>query len=147
MASEAEPISPAPARTTGPRRPDALHLREVEPADGQAVHALLTANIPGVLEDRGRWLRRWQWQYWDNPFRADRPAGWVLTDGDHIVGHLGAVYVPFRVGSRTNDRHDRGRLRRRAGRARTRRRLRRLATRQDFLRRRARLHPLGHHRE
>jgi len=75
------------------------NLRQVEPNDGEAIHALLAANIPGILEDRGRWLRRWQWQHWENPFRGDRPAGWVLTDGDRIVGHLGAVYVPFRTGS------------------------------------------------
>lgn len=75
-----------------------LRLRTAEPSDGEAIHALLTANIPGIIGDRGRWLRRWQWQYWSNPFRGHRPAGWVLVDADRIVGHLGAVYVPFRVG-------------------------------------------------
>jgi len=73
-------------------------LRPVLPGDGEAIHALLVANIAGVLEDRGRWLRRWQWQCWDNPFRQQRPAGWVMVDGERIVGHLGAVYVPLRVG-------------------------------------------------
>ncbi len=78
--------------------PGALRLRTVKPSDGEAIHALLAANIPGILGDRGRWLRRWQWQYWTNPFRGGRPAGWVLTDEEQIAGHLGAVYVPFRVG-------------------------------------------------
>ncbi len=86
------------ATTTDPRSSAGLILRAVGPSDGEAIHALLAANIPGILEDRGRWLRRWRWQYWDNPFRGVRPAGWVLTDGERIVGHLGAVYVPFRTG-------------------------------------------------
>jgi len=73
-------------------------LRTVEPADGDAIHALLVASIAGVLGDRGRWLRRWHWRCWDNPYRRDRPAGWVLVEHDRVVGHLGAVYVPLRVG-------------------------------------------------
>jgi hypothetical protein len=88
-ASTAATASPAAA---------ALELRPALPGDGEAIHALLVANIAGVLEDRGRWLRRWQWQCWDNPFRQGRPAGWVMVDGERIVGHLGAVYVPLRVG-------------------------------------------------
>ena len=86
------PPGPAPAGA-------GLTLRPVEPKDAEAIHALLVAAIPDVLADRQRWLSRWVWQYWDNPYRRDRPAGWVLVDGDLIVGHLGAVYVPLRVGS------------------------------------------------
>lgn len=77
----------------------ALHLRTADPADGEAIHALLVANMPGILANRDRWLRRWHWQRWDNPYRCNRPTGWVLTQDDRIVGHLGAVYLPLRIGS------------------------------------------------
>ncbi|MBI4580854.1 MAG: hypothetical protein HY718_14190 [Planctomycetes bacterium] len=73
-------------------------IRPVEPADGPALHGLLTACLLDVLADRDRWLARWRWQCWDNPFRQGRPAGWVIVDGDNIVGHLGAVYLPLLIG-------------------------------------------------
>jgi len=75
-------------------------LRPVDPADGEAIHALLVANIDGVLGDRSRWLRRWHWKGWDNPYRKGRPTGWVLVEKDRIVGHLGAVYIPLRIGTK-----------------------------------------------
>lgn len=75
-------------------------IRAVERGDGPALHALLTASIPDVLPDRARWLARWEWQYWQNPFRKDRPAGWVFADADRILGHLGVVYLPMRIGDR-----------------------------------------------
>jgi len=82
-----------------PRARSAALLRPIEPEDAEAVHALLTRAIPDVLTDRQRWLARWRWQYWENPYRQDRPAGWVLANGGGIVGHLGAVHVPLRVGA------------------------------------------------
>lgn len=68
--------------------------RPVRPEDAESLHALLLARLPDVPEDLGRWLARWNWQYRDNPFRQDRPAGWVLCAGGRVVGHLGAVWVP-----------------------------------------------------
>ncbi|HOA74769.1 MAG TPA: hypothetical protein PL151_05095 [Phycisphaerae bacterium] len=73
-------------------------IRPVEPDDAPAIHSLLTASIPDVLSDRERWLARWHWQYWNNPYRQGRPAGFVLAEGDRVLGHLGAVYLPIRVG-------------------------------------------------
>ena len=85
-------------RSTGSSQSSSgLSLRPVGPEDAEAVHDLLVASIPDVLADRSRWLARWRWQYWDNPYREDRAAGWVLADGDRIVGHLGAVHIPLRV--------------------------------------------------
>lgn len=75
-----------------------VRVRPVEPSDAPAVHRLLVASLPDVLADRDRWLARWRWQYWDNPYRQDRPAGFVLTDGSQVYGHLGAVYVPLCLG-------------------------------------------------
>jgi hypothetical protein len=68
----------------------------VELGDGPAIHTLLTSCIPDVLPDSARWLARWRWQYWENPFRRERPAGYVLADGDRVLGHLGAVHLPLR---------------------------------------------------
>lgn len=73
-------------------------LRPVQPADADRIHQLLLSTLPDVLPDRRRWRARWLWQYWDNPFRLNRPAGWVLEEADKIVGHLGAVHVPLRIG-------------------------------------------------
>lgn len=73
-------------------------IRPVQPEDAPEVHAVLTACLPDVLPDRDRWLARWQWQYWDNPHRQGRPAGYVLADNARILGHLGVVYLPLRVG-------------------------------------------------
>jgi len=98
MPTDAQPQPTDAGLTEGNPAPTGLHLRLVEPADAEAVHALLAAALPGILQDRGRWLRRYQWQYRDNPFRQNRPAGWVLLDDRQIVGHLGAVYVPLRIG-------------------------------------------------
>lgn len=89
---ESASASSAPA----PGRP--LTLRPVEPHDGPALHDLLINNLSDVLCDRARWLQRWQWQAWDNPFRGQRSAGWVLADGDRLVGHIGAVYLPVCLG-------------------------------------------------
>ncbi|HSW47139.1 MAG TPA: hypothetical protein VLM89_16370 [Phycisphaerae bacterium] len=95
-------LEPAGATSSAASPPaGSLQLRPVESGDGEAVHALLAATIPDTLEDRGRWLRRWKWQCWDNPFRQNRPAGWVLLDKQRVVGHIGAVYVPFRTGAET----------------------------------------------
>jgi hypothetical protein len=85
------------AAVTPPARPRPT-IRPVEPDDAPAIHSLLTGCIPDVLPDRDRWLARWRWQYWDNPYRQNRPAGFVLAEGGRILGHLGAVYLPMRVG-------------------------------------------------
>jgi hypothetical protein len=73
-------------------------LREVQPADAEQVHRLLRRQLPDVLDDLHRWQARWQWQTWNNPYRGGRPAGWVLIDRGEIAGHLGAVYLPMRLG-------------------------------------------------
>jgi len=75
-------------------------VREVRPDDVDELHSLLCGCFPDFLRDQRRWVAGWRWQYWDNPFRAGRPAGWVWTDGGRIVGHLGAVYVPLQVNGR-----------------------------------------------
>lgn len=72
-------------------------LREVRSGDGPVIHAMLRAAMPGTLPDPDRWLRRWHWQCLHNPFRGERPAGWVLEDAGDVVGHIGAVYLPLRV--------------------------------------------------
>jgi len=74
-----------------------LVVREVEAGDVDAIYALLSASFSAFSFSRQEWFVRWRWQYGENPYRGDRPAGWVLTDGDHILGHLGAVYVPIMV--------------------------------------------------
>jgi len=79
--------------------PGRAGLRPVEPADAPGIYRLLRSCLPDVTADADRWLRRWHWQYWQNPFRRGRPAGWVLSCGGQIVGHLGAVYVPVRWGA------------------------------------------------
>ncbi|NLX14854.1 MAG: hypothetical protein GXY44_14555 [Phycisphaerales bacterium] len=91
-----ERLRPAPAQDeqTG----DKVQLRPVRPEDAERIHQLLFSMLPDVPCDRTRWLARWRWQYWDNPFRLNRPAGWVLARGRKIVGHLGAVHVPLRIG-------------------------------------------------
>ncbi len=76
-------------------------LRPVEPADAPGIHRLLQACLPDVPAGADLWLRRWHWQYWQNPFRRGRPAGWVLASGERIIGHIGAVYVPIRWGAQT----------------------------------------------
>jgi hypothetical protein len=96
MDTDLETIDAAPPAVS----PEATRpfIRPVVPADGPALHELLAASIPDVVPDRARWLARWQWQCWGNPYRGQRPAGCVLTDGDRILGHIGAVYVPLLVG-------------------------------------------------
>lgn len=92
------------------------YVRPVTQADGPSIHALLAATLPDVLADYQRWLERWHWQYWQNPFRGSRSAGWVLAErrsghianeniasesignGERVLGHLGAVYLPLRIG-------------------------------------------------
>lgn len=100
--AEANAAIAAEATTAATAASPQLILREVRPEDGPAIHAVLTAVIPGTLSDPARWLRRWRWQCLDNPFRGQRAAGWVLADADAatgpIVGHIGAVYLPLRVG-------------------------------------------------
>lgn len=81
----------------GPSAPGGW-LRPVQPADAEQIHQLLLSILPDVPPDRARWLARWRWQYWNNPYRLNRPAGWVLEGGGKIVGHLGAVHVPLRMG-------------------------------------------------
>jgi hypothetical protein len=76
-------------------RPCGLELRAVQREDGPAVHALLRSALPGLPSDPDRWLARWTWQCWQNPFRESVPPGWVLIDERQIVGHLGAVCVPL----------------------------------------------------
>lgn len=88
-------VKAAPAACPAGARPC---VRPVEPDDGPAIHDMLRAGIPDVLTDRDRWLARWRWQYWDNPHRQGRAPGHVLAEGKRILGHLGAVYLPLRVG-------------------------------------------------
>ncbi|MDM8008192.1 MAG: hypothetical protein QUV05_18795, partial [Phycisphaerae bacterium] len=78
-----------------------LKPRPVRPEDAVSLHKLLVAELPDIPADHQRWLARWNWQYRDNPFRQDRPAGWVLADGERVVGHLGAVYVPVIAAGRS----------------------------------------------
>lgn len=93
-----KPNSPAPATAAPVAEVTAsLRLRAIEPADGPELHALLLTSLPGVPRDRRRWLARWHWQTWDNPFRENRPAGWVIEAQGRLMGHLGAVYLPWRV--------------------------------------------------
>jgi hypothetical protein len=75
-----------------------LIIRPVEPDDTESVHRLLREHLNDVVADYSRWRVRWEWQYWNNPFRFGRPAGYVLQHDDSIVGHLGAVYLPLRIG-------------------------------------------------
>jgi len=91
-------IGDEPGASAPPSPDGGLELRTVRPADAEAVHALCVSRLPDVPADKHRWLARWNWQYGNNPYRADRPAGWVLAEGGRIVGHLGAVYVPLRIG-------------------------------------------------
>ena len=87
--------SPTIARAAaGPR------LREVVPADGPAIHALLRSTLPDIPVEPEAWLAEWAWRCWQNPFRGPRPVGWVLEDGRRLLGHLGAVCVPLLVGGR-----------------------------------------------
>lgn len=97
MPSRVEIIDSAPAELSPP--PTQPTIRPVRPDDGPALHQLLADSIPDVLPDRARWLARWQWQSWSNPYREDRPAGHVLAAGDHIVGHIGAVFLPLLIGN------------------------------------------------
>ncbi len=75
--------------------------RPVRPEDAVSLHKLLVAELPDIPADHQRWLARWNWQYRDNPFREDRPAGWVLADGERVVGNLGAVYLPVIAAGRS----------------------------------------------
>lgn len=102
MSGDPEPAANAPTATpaASPTSSAAPALRPVTPDDLPALHDLLTRHLPDVIADENRWAARWRWQYWDNPYRQDRPAGWVLADGDRILGHLGVVYVPLRVANR-----------------------------------------------
>jgi RimJ/RimL family protein N-acetyltransferase len=73
----------------------AAKLRPVEPEDAHQIHGLLSSLLPDVPQPFSRWRKRWAWQYWDNPYRQNRPAGWVIATGNEILAHLGAVHVPF----------------------------------------------------
>ncbi len=92
------PAAEAPGEPRARQAVGSALLRPVQPEDAEGIHALLVAGLPDVPADGERWRARWSWQYWSNPYRGDRPAGWVLADGDRITGHLGAVYIPLRVG-------------------------------------------------
>lgn len=94
------PDKNADSRSDFPKEPKSpgLIVRPVEPEDAPAVYRILSAGLDDVLPDGQRWLKRWRWQYWLNPYRLNRPAGWVLEDDGDIVGHLGAVYLPLRIG-------------------------------------------------
>ena len=74
-------------------------LRTAVRDDGEAIHALLRDALRDTPADGTDWQAEWAWQGWNNPFRGGRPVGWVLTEGDRLIGHLGAVYVPMRIGS------------------------------------------------
>ncbi|MHC4441967.1 MAG: hypothetical protein ACYTF1_11895 [Planctomycetota bacterium] len=76
---------------------EAVSVRPVQPADSDGLYQLWCSGRTHTPEDRQSWFDNWCWKYWKNPFRKDAPAGWVLVDGDRIIGHLGAVYVPFRI--------------------------------------------------
>lgn len=75
-------------------------LRLATREDAPGIHALLSAGLRDTLADPELWEAQWRWQCWDNPFREGRPAGWVMTEGERLVGHLGVVYVPWRAGGR-----------------------------------------------
>ncbi len=73
-------------------------IRTAVPEDAPEIHRLLCAAFPSVPRDFDAWHRRWIWQYWESPWRRERPTGWVWQEGTRILGHLGAVYLPFRRG-------------------------------------------------
>lgn len=89
-----EPLS---GRATDPGH-HPLDLRAVRQDDANDLHALLCRGLPDINGDPVQWRQKWQWQCWSNPYRDERPVGWVLVVQGRIVGHLGVVYLPMMIG-------------------------------------------------
>ncbi|MGH7897258.1 MAG: GNAT family N-acetyltransferase, partial [Candidatus Binatia bacterium] len=77
--------------------------RSVAPLAGDQDDAVvrLHAEIFGAGKAE-RFRRRFQWQYRRNPFLgAGQVSNWVMLRGSDVVGHLGVVPVPIKVGDLT----------------------------------------------
>ncbi|MBI4549625.1 MAG: hypothetical protein HY714_01700 [Candidatus Omnitrophica bacterium] len=70
-------------------------LREVEKSDYERLAAFLS-EFPGDEHSAGWWMERLKF-WWDaNPAFDDRwVRGWILLDGERIVGFLGNIFAAF----------------------------------------------------
>jgi len=55
----------------------------------------------GLIRYSHNGYKKWRWQYLENPFfLAQEPAAWICGLNGKIVGHLGAIPVQLKVGSK-----------------------------------------------
>src|SRR5437773_4831699 len=90
----------ATRRTTPPsvrERQDMNGLREVEYTDLDAVGRLARAEGWRVPTESD-----WRWLWQENPAtqRAAAARGWVLLDGESVVGFVGNVLQEYQLGQR-----------------------------------------------
>ncbi len=88
---------PAPARPPAGPRPFTLGIRRAEPADRDAILALLATSLGREADPRYEQL--FAWKHEENAF-GPSPA-WVATDGDRIAGFRVLMRWEFVDGGRT----------------------------------------------
>lgn len=64
-----------------------------------AVYPLMVEAGLESAEGRADWDRFAEWAYWGNPYRGERPAGWIGEQDGRIVAFIACSYMPFRLGS------------------------------------------------
>ena len=74
-------------------------MRGVVETDGAEVFELLQARGLFAPDQRDTWFRYAAWAYWRNPYRGDRPPGWVIEEQGRIVAYVGCVFMPYRLGT------------------------------------------------
>jgi len=65
--------------------------------DAGDIHKLITTTFLNAIADKQRWLAHWNWVGWNNPYRNNRPVGWVAEHQGRIVGYIGCVHLPLLI--------------------------------------------------
>jgi acetoacetyl-CoA synthetase len=90
-----EILATADAQTSDASRQSGISVRPTTPADTDEICNLLQDGFGGPAADDWRPLCTFNWGV-EGP-----PRGFVLTDGDKIVGYLGTIYVQREINGKT----------------------------------------------
>lgn len=89
-----EGLATADAHTAESPRQEGIGVRPTTPSDTDEICGLLEEGFGGPAADDWRPLCTFNWG-------DDGPRGFVLTDGDKIVGYLGTIYVQREINGKT----------------------------------------------